>query len=108
MHPNFYRQTDSLKAWMSHSAESLNGAGPTPGAHLSNVPLTTRGKRVWYAHLLPSFKGQVSVLTNKKPKSVTLLRTGEPILYEYACGAVIFNLSSADRTKTDDVVKIIF
>lgn len=108
MHPNFYRQTDSLKAWMSHSAESLNGAGPTPGARLSNVPLTTRGKRVWYAHLLPSFKGQVSVLTNKKPKSVTLLRTGEPILYEYACGAVIFNLSSADRTKTDDVVKIIF
>ena len=24
-----------------------------------------------------------------------------------SCGAVIFNLSSADRTKTDDVVKIV-
>ncbi len=108
MHPNFYRQIDSLKAWMAHSGESLNGAGPTPGARLGNVPLTTRGKKVWYAHVLPSFNGQVSVLTNKKPKSVTLLRTGEPVIYEYACGAVIFKLPAAERTKTDDVVKINF
>lgn len=107
MHPNFYRQIDSLKAWMAHSSESLNGAGPTPGTRLSNVPLTTRGKNIWYAHVLPSFKGQVSVLTNKKPKSVTLLKNGGPITYEYACGAIIFKLPSANRTKTDDVVKII-
>ena len=108
MHPNFYRQIDSLKAWMSHSAESLNGAGPTPGTRLSNVPLTTRGKKIWYAHVLPSFKGQVSVLSDRKPKSVILLRTGDPVNYDYACGAVIFKLPDPVRTKTDDVVKISF
>lgn len=108
MHPNFYRQLDSLKAWTIHSGESLDGAGPTPGTRLSNVPLTTRGKRIWYAHLLPGFNDQVSVLTRRRPKSVTLLRTGAPINYEYVCGAVIFRLPPSSRTKTDDVVKIIF
>ncbi len=106
MHPNFYRQIDSLKTWMAHSRESLDGAGPTPGARLANVPLTTRGKDIWYAHLLPQFKGQASVLTGKKPKSVILLRTGESVDFEYVCGAVIFKLPDSARTKTDDVVKI--
>lgn len=108
MHPNFYRQLDSLKAWTAHSGESLDGAGPTPGVRLSNVPLTTKGKRIWYAHHLPDFKGQTSVLTGRKPKAVTFLRTGAPVNYEYICGAVIFRLPPASRTKTDDVVKIVF
>ena len=76
MHPNFYRQVDSLKTWMSHSRESLDGVGPTPDARLANVPLTTRDNNIWYAHLLPQFKGQASVLTGKKPKTDDVVKLG--------------------------------
>ena len=75
----------------------------------SNVPLTTRGNKrvsVIYAHLLPSFQGQVSVLTCRKPKKVILLRTGEDIPFFYCGGSIQFKVSPSCRTKTDDVVKI--
>ena len=108
MSDRFYSKLDSLKAWRAHSGESLEGAGPTPGTELSNVPLTTRGKRIWYAHLLPDFKGQVSVMVPRKPKSLILLSTGEPVRYMYSGGAIVFRLPSSSRTKTDDVVKILF
>ena len=104
----FYSKLDSLKAWRAHSGESLEGAGPTPGAELSNVPLTTRGKRIWYAHLLPDFTGQVSVMTSRRPSEVILLRTGEPVRYMFVGGAVVFKLPNDSRTKTDDVVRIRF
>lgn len=104
----FLSKLDSLKAWRAHSGESLEGAGPTPGAELSNVPLTTRGKRIWYAHLLPSFTGQASIMTARRPSKVILLRTGEPVRYMYVGGAVVFKLPPESRTKTDDVVKIRF
>ncbi len=42
MHPNFYREIAALREWMAWGEESLLGAGPTPGAELANVPLTTR------------------------------------------------------------------
>ena len=109
MHPNFYPALDSLSAWMKHSGESLLGAGPSPGEGYSNVPLTTRGNKrvsVIYAHLLPSFQGQVSVLTCRKPKKVILLRTGEDIPFFYCGGSIQFKVSPSCRTKTDDVVKI--
>ena len=148
MSDRFYARLDSLKAWRAHSGESLEGAGPTPGVELSNVPLTTRlsgkasrkGARtrtyslpqkgdIWYAHLLPDFTGQVSVMTSSaagsrhsttnrhhdpsrsnglRPVSVTLLRTGEPVPHMFIGGAILFKLSPSDRTKTDDVVKIQF
>ena len=109
MHPNFYPALDSLSTWMKHSGESLLGAGPSPGEGYSNVPLTTRGNKrvsVIYAHLLPSFQGQVSVLTCRKPKKVILLRTGEDIPFFYCGGSIQFKVSPSCRTKTDDVVKI--
>lgn len=114
----FYSKLDSLRTWRKHSGESLEGAGPSPGAELSNVPLTTRFRKghrqkprrgeIWYAHLLPGFKSQVSVLSGRKPRSVTLMRTGEPVKYMYVGKAVSFKLPESNRTKTDDVVKILF
>ncbi|MBO6220668.1 MAG: alpha-L-fucosidase, partial [Bacteroidales bacterium] len=131
MSDRFYARLDSLKAWRAHSGESLEGAGPTPGVELSNVPLTTRNRKklsarpskgeIWYAHLLPDFTAQVSVLTTsahrngriakslgRRPISVTYLRTGEPVPFLFVEGAIVFMISPSDRTQTDDVVKIQF
>ena len=106
MHPNFYKEIDSVKEWMSYGKESLIGAGPTPGVRFSNVPLTTRGKKIWYAHILKDSKGEVSVKTEKAPKSLTLMRTGEAIPYLFRNGFISFKLNSSQRTYADDVVKI--
>ena len=117
MHPNFYRQIALLKDWMATGEESLIGCGPTPGVELSNVPLTTRachaGEKpqssdIWYAHVLPRFKGQVSVRTGRAPYSVTLLRTREKVDYIYRDGFLNFKLPESMRGDINDVVKICF
>ena len=106
MHPNFYKQTDSIARWMQHSKESVIGAGPTPGVQLSNVMITTRGND-WYLHLLPDFKKKVSARTGKQPSELILLRTGERIPFDYNDGFVTFVLDPSKRTTTDDVVKVV-
>jgi alpha-L-fucosidase len=92
---------------MKHSRESVIGAGSSPGVERSNVMITTRDKN-WYLHLLPDFKQQVSLKTDKRPKSLTLLRTGKVIPYSYLDGFVKFTLSPDLRTEMDDVVKVQF
>lgn len=106
MHPNYYTTVDSITRWMQHSRESVIGAGPTPGAQLSNAIITTRDN-VWYLHILPELTRKVSVKTDKRPTLVILLRTGEQIPYDYYKGFVTFQLDPAQRTNTDDVVKVI-
>ena len=108
MHPNFYKEVAGLKEWMATGEESLIGCGPTPGVERSNVPLTTRGKDIWYSHLLGGFKGQVSVKTDRAPYSVTLLRTREKVPYIYRDGFLNFKLPDSMREGIDDVVKITF
>lgn len=108
MHPNFYRELSRLKEWMSWGGESVLGCGPSPGPELSNVPLTTRGGDIWYAHLLSSFKGQVSVMTGREPVSVRLLRTGEKLDYIYRASVLNFRVPDGLRLGADDVVKIEF
>ncbi len=108
MHPNFYKEIAGLKEWMATGEESLIGCGPTPGVERSNVPLTTRGQDIWYAHLLGGFKGQVSVKTDRAPYSVVLLRNRKPVEYIYRDGFLNFKLPESMRGGVDDVVKIYF
>ena len=117
MHPNFYKEIAGLKEWMTTGEESLIGCGPTPGVELSNVPLTTRGAKagegpasadIWYAHVLPRFKGQVSVKTGRAPVSVVLLRNRQKVDYIYRDGFLNFKLPESMRGGVDDVVKIYF
>ncbi len=107
MPPNYYMQMDAISKWMKHSKESVIGAQSTSGVDRSNVMITTRGK-VWYLHLLPDFKQQVSLKTDKRPKLITLLRTGNPLPYSYLDGFVKFTLEPDLRTEMDDVVKVEF
>lgn len=109
MHPNYYLETAKLKEWMRTGRESvLDGAGAGPGVELSNVPLTTRGKDIWYAHLLARFKGQVSVCTGRRPVSAELLSTGEQVPFIYRDGFVNFCLRDDQRGGVDDVVRLRF
>jgi hypothetical protein len=105
MHPNYYKNMAAIARWMEHSRESVIGAGPSPGVERSNVMITTR-RNTWYLHLLPEMKGQVSLKTGKLPKSVILLRTGEPVPFIFRDGFVKFNLLPGQRTEMDDVVKV--
>ncbi len=105
MPPNYYKNMEAIAEWMEHSRESLIGAGPSPGIERSNVMMTSR-KNIWYLHLLPEFNGQVSLKTDKRPYSVTLLRTGKSISYSYLDGFIKFKISSEYRTDMDDVVKV--
>ena len=109
MHPNYYTEVAKVGKWMESGRESvLDGAGPTPGVELSNVPLTTRGDDIWYAHLLGKFKGQVSVRTGRRPVSAVLLQTGEEVPFIYRDGFVNFRLRDAQRGGVDDVVRLSF
>ncbi|MBP5566889.1 MAG: alpha-L-fucosidase [Bacteroidales bacterium] len=108
MHPNFYKEIAGLKEWMATGEESLIGCGPTPGVERANVPLTTRGADIWYAHLLGGFKGQVSIKTDRAPVSVVLLRNRQKVEYIYRDGFLNFKLPDSMREGIDDVVKIYF
>jgi alpha-L-fucosidase len=105
MHPNYYKNMLAIAEWMKHSRESVIGAGPSPGVERSNVMITTRGDS-WYLHLLPQFKEQVYLKTDKCPRSVTLLRTGQSVPFSYWEGFIKFKLPSDYRTDMDDVVKV--
>lgn len=107
MHPNYYKNVADIAGWMKHSKESVIGADSTPGVERSNVMITTHGNN-WYLHLLPDFKQQVSLKTDKRPQSVTLLRTNTVIPYSYWDGFVKFTIASDLRTEMDDVVKVRF
>lgn len=107
MHPNFYKNVAAIAEWMKLYKESVIGAARTPGVDRSNVMITTRNK-IWYLHLLPDFKKQVSLQTNKKPVSIKLMRTGGPISYLYNDGFVTFTLAPEYRTDMDDVVTVQF
>lgn len=108
MHPNWYREAALLEEWMQTGAESVFGTGPTPGVERSNAPLTTRGGDIWYVHVLPDLKREVSVKTDREPASLILLRTGEPVPYLYRDGFLVFKLGERQRGGMDDVVKIAF
>lgn len=107
MHPNYYKNMKAIAGWMKYNRESVIGCGPTPGVERSNVMITTRGRN-WYLHLLPDFKKQVSVKTDKKPLALILLRTGDPVPYNYQDGFLTFTLPLRLRTEMDDVVKVEF
>ncbi len=92
--------------WMKHSRESVIGAGPGPFPESVNVPVTT-GKGVAYVHLLPGFKDEVIWENAPRPEKALLLRTQEPVSFQYEEGTLRLTLPASARTQNDDVVKLI-
>ena len=92
--------------WMEHSRESIIAAGPGPFPETINVPATTR-QGIAYLHLLPAFKGEVIWNGAPRPEKVVLLRTQQPVTFQYDDGTLRLTLPESARTQNDDVVKVI-
>ena len=108
-----WRLFDEMETWMSTCGESvfgINGGGPWP--HNCNVPITVKD-RVWYFHSRKdqANKSKPIILTQcpGKPKSVTLLRTGEELSYNHKKGILRFFIpESLKAGNVTDVVKVEF
>jgi alpha-L-fucosidase len=110
----YYRACEELAAWMEHSRDSVIGTRPAPKHISANIPITVNDQ-TWYLDSLPSeseakpFEPCVSVVEVagiKKPKSVTLLRTGNRLVYDYADDKLKVEIPAKMRTHCDDVVAL--
>lgn len=101
----YYSRLAELKAWVGHSGESVFGADAGPWPEQSNVPITVRAD-TWYLHFTPE-KVQDAILTRvKKPAAVKLLRTGEPVPFNFTKDRLTIPLPPTMRSGFDDVVAI--
>ncbi len=66
------------------------GAGPSPGEHRANVPVTIEGD-AWALHVPPSHKGPVELHFVEKPASVTESAAGTPLPFQYDAGTATFD-----------------
>ena len=103
MPPQFYKLTDDLGNWLSHSGEALLDVGLSPNQAMSNVMITSREK-TWYLHVLSGNQGPIELNTTKKPVSVKLLRTGEDLPLRISGNKQIITLSADQRGRFDDVI----
>ncbi|MHC5102190.1 MAG: alpha-L-fucosidase [Planctomycetota bacterium] len=86
-----YRLFNDMAEWMKTNKDSvfgINGGGPWP--EKCNVPITCRD-RVWYFHALTKHataENPVVLKDAAKPVSVTLMRTGDVLPYDYKEGTL--------------------
>ncbi len=105
MPQGFYERCRESAAWMTHSRESLIGAGPSPGDDRANVTITTRGL-TWYLHVPPNHTGPVELRYVDPPASTVLLRTGETLPCKHDHGTLTIEVPTSLRTKLDDVIAL--
>lgn len=103
MPPTYYRRMRELAAWMKHSAESVLDAGAGPYPEECSVPATVQGD-TWYLHALPNLESPLRIRgVSRPPRSVTLLRTGEPVRHAVRRGVLTLEPTIYVWTGLDDV-----
>ncbi|MFA6471866.1 MAG: alpha-L-fucosidase [Candidatus Latescibacterota bacterium] len=106
MRPGYYIRTQELASWMTHSRDSLIGAGPVRNwKKFSPVPVTRR-ENIWYLHIFPKNRGPVDIQNVPEPEKVTLLRTGKGVPFIWEGNKLTLTLSVDMRTGLDDVVEL--
>jgi alpha-L-fucosidase len=109
-----YRLFAEMGEWMKTGRESIfkinGGCGLNPDK--ANAPITI-GDEVWYVHARANMATQKNPIVLKdmvRPLSVSLLKTGEELAYEFAEG--VLRLTIPDdlklRGKGPDVIKLVF
>lgn len=104
----FYEICDEMEGWMAHSREAIYDVdqdAPLPTLDITQNYTTKRGN-VYYS--LPDEAGAVLIADVKRPRSVTLLRTGETLDFEFRDNALRVVVPSALQTALPDMVKIVF
>lgn len=104
----FYEVCEEMEAWMAHSSEAtydVDQDAPLPTLDKTQNYTTKRGN-IYYS--LPDSDGLVFITDVTEPKSVTLLRTGQAIDFQYREGALHIMLPKSLQTDLPDMVKIVF
>jgi alpha-L-fucosidase len=107
MPPVFYKRMEQIAQWMEKHAESVLGVEPGPWPEQSDVPVTVRGN-TWYIHFDYLNDGLATLQEVGKPVAARLLRTGEPVPFEYKAGTLTITLPEDMRTTLVDVVAVTF
>jgi len=104
----YYDLCDEMEAWMSHSREAIYDVdlnAPLPMLD-KTMNYTTKKGNIFY--VLPDENNTIFISEVSEPKSVTLLRSGEKIEYQYKEGSIRLVLPQNMSTELPDLVKIIF
>ena len=104
----FYDVCDEMAAWMKHSRQAVYDVdlkAPLPTLDKTQNYTTVKSS-TWYS--LPDNKGQVIISKVKRPNSVTLLRTGETLAFDFNEGILRISVPQTMQTSLPDMVKIIF
>ena len=104
----FYDVCDEMAGWMQHSREAVVDVdldAPLPTLDKTQNFTTKKGNH-WYA--MPDEQGVVFITDIAAPKSVTLLRAGETLDYEFRDSALRVEVPEKMRTELPDMVKLVF
>jgi alpha-L-fucosidase len=108
MPPPYYQGMAAVRDWMKENAESVIGVGPMPEDLQSNVPVTTRGN-TWYLHAVAGTKGKLSLEPGPRigsVKSAILLRTREPVKFQWAEGKLEIGFPEPARNAPHEVIAV--
>ncbi len=106
MPENYYQRMRQLKEWMKTNAESVVDTRGGQWPEASNVPLTHNGGKT-FAHVDWLFDDDaVWIRSLPRPRSVRLLRSGDPIPHDYLGGELRFHIPRELRSNLTDVVVI--
>ena len=108
MPPPYYQGMSEVRDWMKTNAESIVGADAMPRNMQANVPVTTRG-HTWYLHAVAGTRGRLSVKPGtpiESIKSARLLRTGEPVKFQWADGNLAIDFPEPPRSTPHEVIAV--
>lgn len=100
-----YQRFSETKAWMDRNRESVIGTTAGTYPENCNVPETVRGK-THYLHLLAGHEATARLNDVAKPKSVTLLSSGQAVPFTWSNRQLTVTLPPAQRTAIDDVIAV--
>lgn len=104
----FYVICDEMSGWMAHSREAIYDVdqdAPLPMLDKTQNFTTKRGD-TYYS--LPNEKNVIFITDVEKPTSVTILRTGVELKFEYRDESLRINFPEESLTDLPDMVKITF
>ncbi len=104
----YYDVCDEMAGWMKHSREAIYDVdldAPLPTLDKTENFTTKRGN-IFYS--LPNDEGRVIIHDLDPPVSVSLLRTGESIAFEYHENTLNIFVDPGMQTHLPDLVKIIY
>jgi len=119
--PEIYENMSIVEAWMKVNGESVRGTHPLVASETASVPATTSGT-ARYLYLIPLFKDSgayekdiipaadinVTLKGVPKPKAVTILGSPAKLYYEYANDLLTVRVPPTLRTKSVDVIRVMF